>query len=91
LANGKRYEGDTPDLRQQRFNTVKRGSDRGEVNAFLAEAAEDYENALRENVRLRLMSSASFCAVNSVLRRLNDHVGTRRMRALAVDEGPNFR
>ena len=41
------------DLRQQRFNTVMRGYDRGEVNAFLAEAAEDYETALRENDRLR--------------------------------------
>lgn len=30
-----------------------RGYDRGEVNAFLAEAAEDYETALRENERLR--------------------------------------
>lgn len=30
-----------------------RGYDRGEVNAFLAEAADDYENALRENERLR--------------------------------------
>ena len=41
------------DLRQQRFNTVMRGYDRGEVNAFLAEAAEDYETAVRENDRLR--------------------------------------
>jgi len=41
------------DLRQQRFQAVIRGYDRGEVNAFLAEAAEDYENALRENERLR--------------------------------------
>lgn len=41
------------DLRQQRFATVMRGYDRGEVNAFLAEAADDYENALRENDRLR--------------------------------------
>jgi cell division initiation protein len=41
------------DLRQQRFQTVMRGYDRGEVNAFLAEAADDYENALRENERLR--------------------------------------
>jgi len=40
-------------LRQQRFQTVMRGYDRGEVNAFLAEAADDYENALRENERLR--------------------------------------
>jgi cell division initiation protein len=41
------------DLRQQRFQTVLRGYDRGEVNAFLAEAADDYENALRDNDRLR--------------------------------------
>ena len=41
------------DLRQTRFQTVMRGYDRGEVTAFLSEAAEDYENALRENERLR--------------------------------------
>jgi cell division initiation protein len=41
------------DLRQQRFETVLRGFDRGEVTAFLSEAADDYENALRENDRLR--------------------------------------
>lgn len=41
------------DIRQQRFQTVMRGYDRGEVNAFLAEAADDYENAVRENDRLR--------------------------------------
>lgn len=41
------------DLRQQRFKTVMRGYDRGEVQAFLLEAADDYETALRENERLR--------------------------------------
>lgn len=41
------------DLRQTRFQTVMRGYDRGEVTAFLSEASEDYENALRENERLR--------------------------------------
>ncbi len=41
------------DLRQQRFNTVMRGYDRGEVAAFLNEVADDYENALRETDRLR--------------------------------------
>jgi cell division initiation protein len=40
------------DLRQQRFNTVMRGYDRGEVQAFLFEVADDYENALRENDKL---------------------------------------
>jgi cell division initiation protein len=41
------------DLRQQRFQTVMRGYDRGEVQAFLLEAADDYENALRDNDKLR--------------------------------------
>jgi cell division initiation protein len=41
------------DLRQQRFKTVMRGYDRGEVSAFLLEAADDYETALRDNDRLR--------------------------------------
>ena len=41
------------DLRQQRFKTVMRGYDRGEVQAFLLEVADDYENALRDNDRLR--------------------------------------
>jgi cell division initiation protein len=41
------------DLRQQRFQTVMRGYDRGEVQAFLLEVADDYENALRESDRLR--------------------------------------
>jgi cell division initiation protein len=41
------------DLRQQRFNTVMRGYDRGEVQAFLLEVADDYENALREMDKLR--------------------------------------
>ena len=41
------------DLRQQRFNTVMRGYDRGEVQAFLLEVADDYEQALRETDRLR--------------------------------------
>jgi cell division initiation protein len=41
------------DLRQQRFRTVIRGFDRTEVVAFLTEAADDYEHALREIDRLR--------------------------------------
>ena len=41
------------DLRQQRFQTVMRGYDRGEVQAFMIEVADDYENALRENDKLR--------------------------------------
>jgi cell division initiation protein len=41
------------DLRQQRFKAVMRGFDRTEVVAFLTEAADDYEHALREIDRLR--------------------------------------
>lgn len=41
------------DLRQQRFRRALRGFDRTEVVAFLTEAADDYEHALREIDRLR--------------------------------------
>ena len=41
------------DMRQQRFRTAMRGFDRTEVVAFLTEAADDYEHALREIDRLR--------------------------------------
>lgn len=41
------------DLRQQKFKTALRGYDRGEVEALLAEVADDYEGALRETDRLR--------------------------------------
>jgi cell division initiation protein len=52
------------DLKQQRFQTAMRGYDRGEVNAFLVEAAEDYENALRENERLRHELAKSEAVLN---------------------------
>jgi cell division initiation protein len=41
------------DLRQTRFKTAMRGFDKAEVAAFLEEVAGDYENALRENDRMR--------------------------------------
>ena len=41
------------DLRQHRFRTVLRGYDKTEVVSLLTEAADDYEQALRENDRLR--------------------------------------
>lgn len=41
------------DLRQQKFKTGFRGFDKTEVVAFLTEAADDYEHALREIDRLR--------------------------------------
>lgn len=41
------------DVRQAKFATAMRGFDRAEVTAFLLEAADGYENATRENERLR--------------------------------------
>lgn len=41
------------DMRQPRFGTAMRGFDRNEVTGFLEDAANGYENALRENERLR--------------------------------------
>ena len=41
------------DLRQQKFRTTMRGYDRAEVESFLNETAEDYEQALRDADRLR--------------------------------------
>ncbi|HOG28790.1 MAG TPA: DivIVA domain-containing protein, partial [Vicinamibacterales bacterium] len=41
------------DLRQQQFRTTMRGFDKDEVTAFLAEAADDYAEAIREADRLR--------------------------------------
>jgi cell division initiation protein len=40
-------------MRQQRFKSAMRGYDRTEVVAFLTEAADDYEHAMREIDRLR--------------------------------------
>jgi cell division initiation protein len=41
------------DLRQARFASSMRGFSKAEVSAFLLEAADDYEQVLRENDRLR--------------------------------------
>jgi cell division initiation protein len=41
------------DMRQQRFKPALRGYDRTDVVAFLTEAADDYEHAMREIDRLR--------------------------------------
>jgi cell division initiation protein len=54
LGLGERNTGVTPlDVRQAKFATTMRGFDRQEVATFLAEAADGYDQALRENERLR--------------------------------------
>lgn len=53
-AAPERPQGPMPlDLRQTRFATSMRGYNRDEVRTFLLEAADGYEQALRENERLR--------------------------------------
>jgi cell division initiation protein len=41
------------DIRQQQFTNRFRGFDRGEVDAFLDDVADDFEGLLRENAGLR--------------------------------------
>ena len=54
LPSPDRALGVTPlDLRQTKFRTAMRGFDRAEVTALLLEAADGYEQSLRENDRLR--------------------------------------
>ncbi|MEO8077703.1 MAG: DivIVA domain-containing protein [Acidobacteriota bacterium] len=52
------------DLRQPHFRVGMRGFDRTEVVAFLTEAADDYEHALREIDRLRQDLARTEAALN---------------------------
>ena len=52
------------DMRQARFATSMRGFDKPEVTAFLEEAAAEYEQALRENDRLRQQIGSLETALN---------------------------
>jgi cell division initiation protein len=54
LPSPDRHSAPTPlDVRQAKFSTSMRGYERAEVNAFLLEAADGYEQAMRDNERLR--------------------------------------
>jgi len=54
LPTPDRHSAPTPlDVRQAKFTTALRGYEKAEVNAFLLEAADGYEQAMRENERLR--------------------------------------
>jgi cell division initiation protein len=54
LPGAERHVSVTPlDMRQAKFGAAMRGYDKAEVSAFLEQAAADYENALRENERLK--------------------------------------
>jgi cell division initiation protein len=55
ITSPERNIGVTPfDLRQARFATSMRGFDKNEVTSFLEEAAEGFDQAMRENERLRM-------------------------------------
>ena len=60
------------DLRQTRFQSAIRGYDRTEVRNFLQEAAESYEEAVRENERLR----QEIARLESMLRQYRQLEGT---------------
>ena len=54
LPSPDRHSAPTPlDVRQAKFSTSMRGYERAEVNAFLLEVADGYEQAMRENERMR--------------------------------------
>jgi cell division initiation protein len=55
ITSPERHISITPlDMRQARFTTALRGFDKADVNAFLQEAAEGFDLAMRENERLRM-------------------------------------
>jgi len=54
LPSPDRHSAPTPlDVRQAKFSSAMRGYDKAEVNAFLLEAGDGYEQVSRENERLR--------------------------------------
>lgn len=73
------------DLRQTKFKTATRGFDRAEVAAFLLEVADDYENALRENDRLR-QETARLEAALSQHRELESSLKTTLISAQKVSD-----
>ena len=55
IMSPERHINITPlDMRQARFTTSLRGFDKADVTSFLQEAAEGFDQALRENERLRI-------------------------------------
>jgi cell division initiation protein len=55
ITSPERHISITPlDMRQARFTTALRGFDKADVTAFLQEAAEGFDLAMRENERLRM-------------------------------------
>jgi cell division initiation protein len=86
LPMPERTLGVTPlDLRQTRFQSAIRGFDRTEVTNFLMEAAESYEEAVRENERLR-QEVARLEAMLRQYRQLESTLNTTLVSAQKVAE-----
>jgi cell division initiation protein len=84
LPSPDRHMSVTPlDLRQAKFSIAIRGFDRAEVTALLLEAADGYEQALRENERLRHDLARLEAALNHH-RQLEDSLKTTLMSAQKV-------
>jgi cell division initiation protein len=71
------------DMRQARFGSAMRGFDRAEVTSFLLEASEAYEQALRDNDRLR-QEVARLDAALTQHRELENSLKTTLMSAQRV-------
>jgi cell division initiation protein len=55
ITSPERHISITPlDMRQARFTTALRGFDKADVTTFLQEAADGFDQAMRENERLRM-------------------------------------
>ena len=74
------------DLRQQRFRKTLRGFDRAEVIAFLTEAADDYEQALREIDHLRQDLARMEALLSEHREREGDVVNARHVTRLLGEE-----
>lgn len=86
LPAPERTLGVTPlDLRQTRFQSAIGGYNRTEVRNFLQEAAESYEEAMRENERLR-MEIERLDAMLKQYRQLESTLNTTLLSAQKVAE-----
>ncbi len=84
VTSPERHISITPlDMRQARFTTALRGFDKADVTAFLQEAAEGFDLAMRENERLRMEIVRLEASLNQY-RELEGNLKTTLMSAQKV-------
>ena len=84
ITSPERHISITPlDMRQARFTTALRGFDKADVTAFLQEAAEGFDLAMRENERLRMEIVRLEASLNQY-RELEGNLKTTLMSAQKV-------